>query len=108
MQFFDEGKYCSAAKVFWPTLFCLFGTDANKCHIVMIFIVFFFSENKDCDAKILIPTNRESYHNHNICQSNHNMIFLTILCSCILMYTNPICGMIAVIVGWPDSGEIPL
>ena len=62
--------YCSAAEMPWPTtLFSpdrnpVFGTDDDKCHIMILIV--FFSENESCDAKMTIPTNGESYHNHNM------------------------------------------
>ena len=33
-----------------------------------------FSENENCDAKTMTLTKRESYHNHDVCQNNFNMI----------------------------------
>lgn len=55
------------------------GTDPNKCHSVMIltgFFFFFTEKIKTWDAKMITPTNRESYGNCNICQKNDNMIYI--------------------------------
>lgn len=42
--------------------------DPNKCHIVRI-LSQFFSSNENCDAKMIICTNRESNHDRIICQN---------------------------------------
>jgi len=56
----------------------MFGTNTNKYHI-MIVILFLFSENENCDTKVIIHAKRESYRNRNICQINRNIIsFFTI------------------------------
>lgn len=39
-----------------------FDTDPNKCHLIMIFIVVvFFTEKEYYDAKMIVPTNHETY-----------------------------------------------
>lgn len=38
---------------------------------------FFFCESENCDAKLIIPTNRESYRSRNICQNTHIVMFST-------------------------------
>ena len=57
---------------------CLFGTDTNKCHIIMSLIVF-PSENETCDAQTITVINCESYHNHNIFQNINNIFFFYIV-----------------------------
>lgn len=47
--------------------------DPNKCHIVLVLI--FCSENENVDAKMIFPTNHESYF--HICESNCDVIFLS-------------------------------
>lgn len=37
----------------------------------------FFCESENCDAKLIIPTNRESYRSHNICQNTHIVVFFS-------------------------------
>ena len=34
----------------------------------------FFSEDGNCEAKMIVPTNRESHHNLKICQNNCHLI----------------------------------
>lgn len=52
---------------------CLFGTDPNKFHITILFVL--FSENVNYDAKMIIRTNSELYRNRNICQNIGDMTF---------------------------------
>lgn len=53
---------------------CMFDTDPNKCHIILNFIVF-FGWNKDDDAKMTIPTSRESYHKCNLSEIAAKWLF---------------------------------
>lgn len=47
-----------------------FGKDHNKSHVIMIWIGFYIRENENCNAKIIIPNNRELYLNFNIWQQS--------------------------------------
>ena len=44
----------------------MFGTDSNKCHIIMNFIIFIV-KMKTVMQKKIIPTNPESYIKLNLC-----------------------------------------
>lgn len=67
-------KYCEAAEM-------ASGTDPSKCHCIMVSKV----NIKNCDAKMNISANCDSYCNRNIRQNNCNQIFLcNILCSLML------------------------
>ena len=67
---------------------CLF-SKPYKCHIIM-FLIVFISKNVNSDAKIIIPTHRESYCTRNICHNSCNDFFFNTSCTpnyCI--YTSP-------------------
>lgn len=55
-------KHCSAAEMPWPTYSILFSsckkTDSEMSHHHNFNV--FFSENENCDAKIITPTDCES------------------------------------------------
>lgn len=71
-------KYCSAAMVY---ISCSPDVRNHVCLVQTPTIITsslsfysFFSENESCDAKMIIPTNDESYRNRNVCQNNRHMI----------------------------------
>ena len=50
------------------TKYVLLGTDPNTFNS-------FFSESENSDAKMNIPTNHTTDHNHSVSQNNPNMTF---------------------------------
>lgn len=71
-----ENYHNRAGEMSWPTNLVL---QDDSCLVQMSTNVmgFFFCESENCDAKLIIPTNRESYRSRNICQNTHIVMFST-------------------------------
>lgn len=79
-------EYYSVAEMFWPKNLHPY-PDIRK-HVCLVYTTTtvtssrfqqFFREKENCDAKMIISNNCESYHNHNICLNNMILPYRAVL-----------------------------